>query len=87
MIVNNISKILAPYQATAKQTASKVSRIGESADISTVSDMAKDYSKIKAAISKTPDVREDKIKKIKEDLSAGTYFVDSGKIADKIFKA
>ena len=87
MIVNNISRILASYQTSAIQTASKISRTEGSADISTVSGMAKDYSKIKAALAKTPDVREEKVKKIKEDLSTGTYFVDSNKIADKIFGA
>ncbi|WP_022852704.1 flagellar biosynthesis anti-sigma factor FlgM [Thermodesulfatator atlanticus] len=47
-----------------------------------LSQTAKDIQKVEKALKATPDVRTEKIRAIKEQIEAGTYQVDSKKIAN-----
>ncbi|WP_456432923.1 flagellar biosynthesis anti-sigma factor FlgM [Thermosulfuriphilus sp.] len=51
---------------------------GDRVDISQTS---KDIKKVQAVLENTPDVRVDKVRAIKEQIEAGTYQVDSKKVA------
>ncbi|MBI2601598.1 MAG: flagellar biosynthesis anti-sigma factor FlgM [Deltaproteobacteria bacterium] len=44
------------------------------------------YEKAFAIAKNTPDVREDKVKELKEKISKGLYRIDSGAVADGILK-
>ena len=55
-----------------------------------ISDGAKDkaaaYDKALSIARKTPDVREDRVAALKKQIDAGTYQVDSGKVADGMLR-
>jgi negative regulator of flagellin synthesis FlgM len=53
----------------------------EKVDLST---KAKDIQQAKNALTKLPDVREEKVQEIKTQVDKGTYNVNAGKIADKM---
>ena len=51
-----------------------------------LSSKAKDIQKAHEIIRSTPDIRVDKVNKIKQDLAEGRYNVKSQDIADRILK-
>ncbi len=58
-----------------------------SLDISPASkEIRQAYEKARKIARETPDVREDKVRDIKEKIRNGYYQVDSGKVADGILK-
>lgn len=46
--------------------------------------MARDIQKAKVEVSKLPDVREEKVREIKDQVDKGTYNVSGQQIADKM---
>jgi negative regulator of flagellin synthesis FlgM len=53
----------------------------EKVDLST---MAKEIQQAKVAVSKSPDVREEKVQEIKSQVEKGTYNVSGEQIANKM---
>ncbi len=51
-----------------------------------ISGQGKEVADLMAAINQLPDVRDDKIKAMKEAIETGKYHVDSIKIAGKLLK-
>ena len=51
-----------------------------------ISSFGKDLQTVRQALSGVPDVREDRIKPIKEQLAAGTYSVDNNDFASKLLE-
>lgn len=51
-----------------------------------ISRRASDFQLAMKAIKATPDIREEKIKAIKEKIAAGTYNIDAEKIAQRIIE-
>ena len=49
-----------------------------------LSQTAKDIKKVESVLRTTPDIRADKVKTLKEQIEAGTYQVDSKKIANSM---
>ena len=49
-------------------------------------DKAAAYDKALTIARNTPDVREDKVADLKKRIDAGTYQIDSGKIADSMLR-
>jgi negative regulator of flagellin synthesis FlgM len=45
---------------------------------------AKDFQRIKQILDETPDVREEKVRELKDRIESGNYAVDSGKVAAKM---
>lgn len=43
-----------------------------------------DIAELAAAINRLPDVREAKIRRIRQSLEAGTYIIDPRKVAEKM---
>lgn len=68
------------YNSTQKNT-NQVSRGSDQLSIST---MGYNHQIAKTAVSEAPDVREDKIAKIKAQIQAGTYSVDPAAFANKL---
>ena len=51
-----------------------------------ISNVGKDIQTAKQAVLNSPDVREDIMAPIKEQIDAGTYSVPSGSFAEKLFE-
>jgi negative regulator of flagellin synthesis FlgM len=49
-----------------------------------LSTTAKDVQNLKNAISKLPDVREEKVQALRDQIEKGTYRVDADKVAEKM---
>jgi negative regulator of flagellin synthesis FlgM len=64
-----------------KQTVSVAARPEEKVDLST---QAKDIQQAKSALSAVPDVREEKVQEIKNQVENGKYNVSAEKIAGKM---
>lgn len=83
MRIDAINKVNQLYQATKPKKAKETN----SADIKEkyeVSKTGKDYQTAKTAVKASPDIREDKVSKIKDALATGTYNVSAQEIADKM---
>jgi len=66
----------------------KVPPLGSAArsDKVDISGRSRELADIAAAVDQLPDVREAKIREIKQSIEAGTYRVDPQKVAEKILK-
>jgi negative regulator of flagellin synthesis FlgM len=70
------------YTASSdKPAANTAAKPEEKVDLST---MAKNIQQAKNALSKLPDVREEKVQEIKSQVEKGTYNVSGEKIAGKM---
>jgi len=49
-----------------------------------LSTTAKDVQTLKNAVSSLPDVREDKVQALREQIEKGAYKVDAEKVAEKM---
>jgi negative regulator of flagellin synthesis FlgM len=56
------------------------------ADTVALSSAAKDIQEAQKQLEAIPDVREDKVAQLKEQIENGTYEIDADKIADKMLK-
>lgn len=56
------------------------------ADTVVLSDTAKKIQEAQTQLEAIPDVREDKVAQLKEQIENGTYEIDEEKIADKMLK-
>jgi negative regulator of flagellin synthesis FlgM len=52
----------------------------------TLSDSARTLQKIEETVAKTPVVNSQKVAAVKQSISAGTYQIDSGRVAGKILQ-
>lgn len=78
---NAVSQI---YQANSTAAMKKAEGTPSHNDQLEFSQTAKSYQTAKAAVSGAPDIREDKVARIKAQMAAGTYQVDLEAVADKI---
>lgn len=76
-----VNQVYQTNMQTKKETTEKKISRDDKIEISQV---GKDMAVAKKAISEAPDIREDKVKAIKEQMEAGTYSVSSEAIADKL---
>lgn len=56
------------------------------ADTVALSNAAKNIQEAQKQLEAIPDVREDKVAELKEQIENGTYEIDAEKIADKMLK-
>lgn len=64
----------------------KKSAQGTTAEKVLLSPKAKDIAKINEIIKASPDIRTEKVERIKSEIATGTYSVDGKEIAEKILK-
>lgn len=83
MRINAISKIYETYVANNVADVSKAKKTSSKDEVA-LSETAKDFQAIYKALIDVPDVREDKVKAIKESMENGTYKVTATQVADKI---
>jgi len=77
---NKVSKL---YQANTIKNTKAVKGTGFS-DKLEISQMGKDYQITKQVLKSIPDVREDRVKEIKERMASGTYNVSAEEVANKL---
>ena len=56
------------------------------ADTVELSDLGKKVQEAHRQLESIPDIREDKVAQLKEQIENGTYEVDADKLADKMIK-
>lgn len=67
-----------------QNTASAKAPKGGKADRVDISRAGKEAADLMAAIKQMPDVREDKVREIRESVESGAYTADPRKIAEKL---
>jgi len=82
-------RLRAATAAAALRTNAAASNVGTPAavrqpDAVTLSDTARSIMAAKKAVSDAPDVREDRVSALKSAIAAGTYSVDSRRLASKL---
>ena len=61
-------------------------KAGYSNDRIEVSGKAKEFNRIKSSVKGLPEIRDDKVKQLSEDVRNGRYMVDADSIASGIIK-
>lgn len=74
-------------QSVKKSYSSGKTGATSSTDQISFSGIGKDMQTAKNALSSVPDVREDRVKALRESIASGTYQVDAESFADKIIAA
>lgn len=72
------------YQASKPKSASKSSKSASSNDSLEISNFGKDYQIAKKAAAEVSEVREDKVRDIRERMKAGTYNVSIEDVAENL---
>ena len=72
------------YQASKVNKPQKTQKVGFMDQLQ-ISSVGKDIQTAKMAVNNTPDIRMDLVSKIKGQIDAGTYSVDSDSFAEKLF--
>lgn len=86
MRVDAYNQVTQMYQATKAKPAAVKGKVG-SADVFEISQAGKDLQAAKQAVKEAPDIREDKVNRIKEQLASGTYNVSAEEFADKVINS
>lgn len=86
MKINNHPNILKAMKVYDKNNhkASTVKEAQHSKDLLQLSDGAKDFQVALKAFHRLPEIREEKVKALREQIQQGTYDVSGKEIADKI---
>jgi len=81
---NNPIIDLEPYRSTSK----KKKKIKQKNILLSRNDgdLLKEIAMIKKIVTETPDIREEKVARIREEIKKGTYVVNSRKIAENMIK-
>ena len=79
----NMNKIMKAYQNLNQQDNNNVNKKTKSDQVS-ISNEAKEIQNIKETLEDKPEIRQEKVDQIKNQIQNGTYQVDSQKIAEKI---
>ncbi len=87
MKVNNVNDVAGVYRANAKK-ARRVEGAAPSQgrDEVTMSPQAQEVLALKAKMAELPEVREDRIERIKENLESGTYQVSPQAVAGALLR-
>lgn len=83
MRIDALNQVSQLYKAASPKKKEEVVRKDKS-DMLEISQAGRDYQIAKQAVKDAPDVREDLVSRIKEQLATGTYEVSSKDLADKM---
>lgn len=72
------------YQASKPKSLSKSSKSASANDSLEISNFGKDYQIAKKAAAEVSEVREDKVRDIRERMKAGTYNVSIEDVAENL---
>ena len=79
----NTSEKIAEKQLSEERKVEEKDRSGQDTIVN-LSQASKETQKIKEIISSEPDVREDKVSALKEEIESGRYKIDHKGVADKL---
>lgn len=83
--INNVRLYESVYNKTERSTPAESKKASKSnKDTVALSDTAKFYKATMSALSKVPDIREEKVARIKAMMESGNYNVSDAQLADKI---
>lgn len=82
-LVNSVNQL---YQNNGTKKVIK-SNPSMGADKLEISQIGKDYQVAKNAVASVPDVREDKVDAIRQQMAAGTYNVTMDDVAEKLLNS
>lgn len=83
---SRIDHILGIYKKQGVKGANKPRKANEK-DSLNISETAKDFQFAMNEIKKLPDIRTEKVDKIKQQIKSGTYEINAEKIAEKIYQS
>lgn len=85
MKINKMDKALQVYnKVEMNKTKATKAKMGK--DEIKFSDRAMDYKFAMEKIKETPDMRMDKVEKLKEEIKSGNYNISAREIVDKIYE-
>ena len=84
-IVQDQAKVKGPAKSPDSGSTSATSGTGSSEQI-VLSSKAKDIQKAAEVVRSTPEIRVDKVERIKREIAEGRFHVDSKDIAEKLLK-
>lgn len=94
--INNLtSQVVSHYEKNSavnasqsrKTAAARTAGVAASPNVTVdISSASQDFVQIKSAIAQLPEVREEKVTALKEQIQAGTYKIDSAGVAGKMVK-
>ena len=84
MKINRVDKIFQVYENQQVKKVGLKNRYKK--DELNLSDKAVEYQNTFNKIKELPDIRENKVKEIKDSIRTGTYKIDGRKIVDKMFE-
>lgn len=89
MRIGSMNQIAQVYGAQSVKKSYKSSSIAatSTSDQVSFSTLGRDMQIAKKALSSVPDVREDKVKALRESIANGTYQVSAESFADKLMAA
>lgn len=83
---NNIDKIMQAYRKQeVNKGHSKTNKVSKNDELS-LSSTARDYQFALNVIKNVPDIRQEKVDAIKEQIRTGTYVINADKIVEKILE-
>lgn len=83
MRIDAVNKIYETYKTNGVLSSKKVNKLASRDEVA-LSDTAKDFQTVYKALANVPDVREDKVNTIKEQLESGTYNVKASEVVEKM---
>ena len=83
MRIDAMSRVYDAYKVQGSLPSKKIEHT-QSKDEVTLSSEAKDFATLTKLLSKTPDVRTDRVEDLKNQISSGTYTVRAEEVAEKI---
>ncbi|SDJ91029.1 flagellar biosynthesis anti-sigma factor FlgM [Natronincola ferrireducens] len=81
----NINKIMEVYNKTSK-SVEKTNQVQQTKDKLEISQSAKEFQIAMQAFKNLPEVREEKLKEIKEKIETNSYNISGKEIANKILE-
>lgn len=81
--IQGVNNVMQAYKANMTTSASKVEKVKER-DSLQISRQGRDLQVAKQALKSASDVREEKVKAIKQQMEAGTYQVSNKELAQKM---
>ena len=82
----NINKMLNVYANQSNVDKTKKSEAVKKSDQFNISSVARDFQVAMQEVKKQPEVREERVATIKQQIASGTYRVDAKKIAEKMMQ-
>ena len=85
MRIDAFNKINQLYQTNKTKQTMKTGNVSKKDSVE-ISQVGRDYQIAKQAVAAAPDIREDKVKEIKDKIASGTYNVSAEELAEKMIE-